>query len=317
MYSCEDAVEPISDTFGEQATNAALYNVIAPASGSCALTYDAGDMTVDLAAGNITHFGTTVPISALANAFTLVSDPTNPRWTWLALSSAGAAAVVSGDPAAAPAVPELGDRVAVALVYVQAGLMVAASATYKLDKRVPAVPQPTVKYKTATQVRTTDTAYVDVIAAGTPATMSFSIGASEVWEADYWLPNILFGGTGGVKFQITGPAAPTNVDITGTRTLLVSTSTTDNLSQNLVIPIPGVTAFSTDIGAASSTATTTTADAGKYYGPSVASPAVLNIKLRVINGTTAGTVTLQVAQNSSNSTTTLGIGGIMNARRIP
>lgn len=136
IYSCIDLVEPISDTFGEQATNAYLYNVVSPDLGSCSLTYDASDLTVDLAAGNITHFGSNVAVAVAANAFTLVADTTFPRWTWLALSSAGAPVVVSGDPAATPSVPELGDRVAVALVYVQANLTIAFNAEQKLDKRV-------------------------------------------------------------------------------------------------------------------------------------------------------------------------------------
>lgn len=137
VYQDVDDAEPISDTFGEQAANQFLYNVINPEGGSCALTYDAADLTVDLAAGQITHFGSIVAVAVTANAFTLVADTTFPRWTWLALSSAGAAVVVSGDPATVPSVPELGDRVALALVYVQANLTIANSATYKIDKRLP------------------------------------------------------------------------------------------------------------------------------------------------------------------------------------
>lgn len=137
VFQCIDDVMPISDTFGELATNSWLYNVINPEGGSCALTYDAADLTVDLAAGQITHFGSIVAVAVTANAFTLVADTTFPRWTWLALSSAGAAVVVSGDPAATPSVPELGDRVALALVFVQANLTIANSATYKPDQRLP------------------------------------------------------------------------------------------------------------------------------------------------------------------------------------
>lgn len=136
IYQCQDSIEPIADTLGEQWGNAALYSVVHPENGSCALTYSAAAMTVDLAAGATVHYGSLVTVTAAPAGFTLVSDPTNPRWTWLCLSSAGAAVVVSGDPAATPAVPELGDRVALALVYVQAGLTLATNATYKLDKRL-------------------------------------------------------------------------------------------------------------------------------------------------------------------------------------
>lgn len=306
-----DGVEPVSDSVWEIASNLAIYNVVNAQGGACALTYDAADMTVDLAAGVITHFGALVTISALANAFTLVSDPSNPRWTWLCLSSAGTATVVSGSPAAVPAVPELGDNVALALVYVQAGLTVAASAAYKIDKRIPAVSQQITKYKSAVQTRTTDTSLVDVIAVGTPATFSFAIGASEVWECEYWIP-LTFGGTGGAKFQISGPAAPTNVDITGLWGAYASfdgVNPTNGVGASMFSP---VTSFAANIAAFSSVSTGGSA----YSNYDALHGSFIQIHLRVINGANAGTVTLQVGQNSSNSTTTLGIGSIMNARRV-
>lgn len=195
VYQCVDDAEPISDTFGEQATNSWLYNVINPEGGSCALTYDAVDLTVDLAAGQITHFGSIVAVAVAANAFTLVADTTFPRWTWLALSSAGAAVVVSGDPAAVPSVPELGDRVALALVYVQANLTIANSATYKIDKRVPgyhpAIPQfvepmlpvqTTVVYGT----RTANSAYfIPIYPVTTPMTITALNWAHNVASGNY------------------------------------------------------------------------------------------------------------------------------------
>jgi len=131
-----DNVEPVSDSTFEQVGNQGLYNVVT----GCGLTYDAADMTVDLAAGVITHNGAVTSVTGGTAAYTLVSDPTNPRWTWLAIDSTGAATQVNGDPAATPSVPELGDNVGVALVYVQAALTIASDATYKIDKRVPVVP---------------------------------------------------------------------------------------------------------------------------------------------------------------------------------
>lgn len=168
----------------------------------------------------------------------------------------------------------------------------------------------TMAYKTSTQVFTTNTAYADVSASS--GSFAFAIAASEVWEAYYYIP-LSFGGTGGAKFQITGPSAPTNVDITGYDNRLVSTSTTDNLCQPMLNPFSAVTSFSTGFVTVNSVATQTTADAGKYW---TGLPTLVFVRARITNGANAGTVTLQAAQNSSNSTSTLGIGSTMFARRI-
>lgn len=157
IWVAQNNVEPIASYTIEGVANAALYNVIS----GCGLDYDAGNMTVDLAAGAIMHNGSPLQIAALANAFTIVSDPSNPRFTWLALNSSGAATIVSGTPAAAPAVPDLGDNVGLALLLVQAGQTIAANITYKLDKRV-ANPWGLVGYASE-EATTTSTSAVDMI----------------------------------------------------------------------------------------------------------------------------------------------------------
>ena len=130
--AAEDGIEPVSDSVWEIVANIANYNV----QSGCALTYSAAAMTVDLAAGVITHNGLSVTVAAAAAGFTLVADSANPRWTWLCLSSTGTPVVVSGDPLTVPTVPELGDRVALALVKVNAAATIANDITYKLDKRI-------------------------------------------------------------------------------------------------------------------------------------------------------------------------------------
>lgn len=132
IYQAEDTIEPASDTMMEQFGNIANYNVVS----GCAVTYDAADMTVDIASGVITHNGSRVTVAGGSNALTLSADGSNPRWSWICLSSAGAAVLVSGTAAADPTVPELGDRVALALVKIEAAQTVANSITYKLDKRL-------------------------------------------------------------------------------------------------------------------------------------------------------------------------------------
>jgi hypothetical protein len=160
------------------------------------------------------------------------------------------------------------------------------------------------KYKTATQTFTTNTTLADVTASS--GSFAFAIAASEVWEVEFWIP-LAFGGTGGAKFQITGPAAPTSVDITGT---FVSGSVGD--SAPTVRLFTAVAAFSSDINAANSAAVGATTTGYNNSAPSSG----IRIHARISNGANAGTITLQAAQNSANSTTTLGIGSFMRAERM-
>lgn len=166
------------------------------------------------------------------------------------------------------------------------------------------------KYKTSTQVFTTNTTFADITASS--GSFAFAIAASEVWEVDYFLP-LSFGGTGGVKLQLTGPAAPTSVAINGTNVIWRTASTTDSKAFNHVLPITTVTAFSSSIAAADSVAAAV-GDDGVYAnnGGSV----FVHIHACIVNGANAGTVTLQGAQNSSNSTTTFGLGCYMKAQRL-
>ena len=129
-WQAEDTVEPIADTTIEGIANFATYGVTI----GCGLTYSAANLTVTVAAGTVRHNGTQVTVAG--NNVTLVADTTNPRWTWIGVPSNGTAAIVSGTAAATPTVPEIGDYVPLALVYVQANLAIANNATYKLDKRV-------------------------------------------------------------------------------------------------------------------------------------------------------------------------------------
>jgi hypothetical protein len=276
----------------------------------------AGDYTVNSVSGSL-YAGSTVTLSA--------QDPTNPRVDIIVITSAGAVSAVAGTPAAltttsgpVPPTPS-STQLEIARIFVPATGTALSSASIT-DRRHPVVTTPTAitltgltkKYKTATQVFTTNTTFADVIAAGSPATMSFSIAASEVWEAEYWIP-LAFGGTGGAKFQLTGPAAPTGVDITG-EWAHGEGAGSGTIGGPLVSKFTTVTAFSSDINAANSA--TNTAATGPTTYTSDGPGSFIHIRARIINGANAGTVTLQAAQSSSNSTTTLGIGSYMQAIRV-
>jgi len=155
-----DGTEPISDTVWELVANQALYNVVS----GCGVTADGTDMTVDGAAGSITHNGSTVAVAGGTDSWTLVADASNPRFSWLAYSSAGAAQVVSGDPSADPIVPEIGDRVANQLVYIPANETLASNCTF-IDKRIPGPAVPAIKLVASsdTPVTTTATSVADIV----------------------------------------------------------------------------------------------------------------------------------------------------------
>jgi len=129
-WQAEDTTEPIADTTIEGIANFQNYSTVS----GCAATYNGATMVVAIAAGSVLHNGSVVTVAG--NNVTLVSDATNPRWTWIGISSVGVATIISGTPAAAPTVPELGDYVCSQLVLVQANLTIATNATAKLDKRV-------------------------------------------------------------------------------------------------------------------------------------------------------------------------------------
>lgn len=137
-WQAEDTTEPIADTTIEGIANFQNYSTVS----GCAATYNAATMVVAIASGSVLHNGSVVTVAG--NNVTLVSDATNPRWTWIGISSVGTATIISGTPAATPTVPELGDYVCSQLVLVQAGLTIATNATAKLDKRVIYKPTKTV-----------------------------------------------------------------------------------------------------------------------------------------------------------------------------
>ena len=291
-WQATDTIEPAADTDIEQAANAHLYGVIA----GCAVTFDAADMTYDVAAGQILHNGVVVNVSAQANAGTLTADGTNPRWAYIYLDSTGVEGLTHGTAAADPAKPEIGDNVAIAAVLIAAGATIANSQT-TLDKRV-WTHKNVEKYKTATQVFSTNTTYADITTSS--GNFAFPIAANEVWRVRFVL-NMTYGGTGGVKLQLTGPAAPTAVFLSG-RYLLENSAA----AESFWYAAPVISAFSTGV---------VTINSGGGAGTTLTTYPV-EIEGFIQNGTTAGTVTLQGAQNSSNSTTTFGIGSFMKAERV-
>lgn len=162
------------------------------------------------------------------------------------------------------------------------------------------------KYTAATQTYSADTTYANVVAAGSPATMSVTVAASEVWHIRGFF-RVVFTGTGGLKMQLTGPGSPTQVRIRAT-----TGRHTRDFSDTVFVPnlVTEVTAFSTGfIG-------TNAAAGGAGSFPTTDNGGWIEFDAFLINGVNAGTVTLQAAQNSANGTSVIQIGSYMFATKL-
>jgi len=272
-WATEDAIEWAHDTMMEQFGNLANYNVVS----GCAVTYDAANMTLDIAAGSITHNGSRVSVSAQANALTLVADGSNPRWSWIALDSAGAAVLVSGTAASDPAVPELGDYVELALVKIEAGQTIANNITYKYDKRIflPAGTETVIRKSANESVTSSTTLQND-------DELLYAMDANTNYHFEI---SVLFtGGTAGdMKFSITTPSGG------------------DLWATGWIPYAGGVSAFgpiSASGGVISSVDALGTTN-----------PTMIFIRGVVMNSSTAGNLQFQWAQNASSATATTVYAG--------
>lgn len=303
-----------------------------PSTAGGAVTVSSG-MTVAVAAitgSTVTINGTLETTAYAGGTVTLdASDPTNPRIDSIYYDQTGAVDNAMGTAVAVtsttgPVPPTLADdQIRVADIYVAAGTTT-ISAGNITDRRQPGSPTTisltglTQKYKSATQVFTTTTTFADVTASS--GNLAFTAGANEVWRAEWWV-YCTAGGTGGVKFQLTGPSAPTAVNVWGQ----VLAHTNDASASVAAIPPFTATMYSAGSSPASMVVTAfSTAILGINSGNSTGVDntwhqsvgSMFRIVALIANGSNAGAVTLQAAQNSSNSTTTLGIGSHMIAQRI-
>ncbi|KKN74335.1 hypothetical protein LCGC14_0391360 [marine sediment metagenome] len=134
LFEAVDTTEPFSDVDLEMVANMGTYHVVS----GCALDYDAANMTVDIAAGVIVLDGVLVIVAAAANAVTMVSDGSNPRWAWIHVDSSGTAGITHGTAAATPAKPELGNVVAISAELIATSATIANDQTH-IVKRIPPV----------------------------------------------------------------------------------------------------------------------------------------------------------------------------------
>lgn len=194
-YEISDSIEPAQDIDVEVVAdghNGVIWG--------CALTYDAANMTFDIAAGAVLIDGVVTAVSAQANAETLVADGTNPRWTLIGLNSSATGVIVSGTAAANPSKAELGTiKVLLGAVKVEAGQTIANNITTKLDKRI-MLRGPYLMQTTADQVLTQNSTTMQAVTG-----LAFPLPASGRFKFEA-LVVYLSGTTPDFKMEFTSPA---------------------------------------------------------------------------------------------------------------
>lgn len=274
-----------------------------PSSAGGAVTANSG-LTVSVAAivaGTVVVNGSAVATAYAGGTVTHdAADATNPRRDYIYYNTSGAVGIKKGTPAAKPVLPDLAStEIAAAEIYIAANDTTISGSGEIIDKRQANGPRGTyIEYKSATQVFTTDTTFADITASS--GNIAFSIAPNEIVRAKYILP-VTFGGTGGVKLQLTGPASPTvvRVDATGEMTKQTYGGPTDGITY---------TAFQTALGNATAFSASFVAKNSGSGAGDLIQAGTIYVDALIVNGANAGTVTLQGAQNSSNSTTTFAIG---------
>ena len=286
------------------------------------LSVTGSSMVVTIATGRVrTPSGATQYTSSTLTPG--VGDATNPRMDAIIWDdSANAPAVLAGTPTALstsqtrPPLTDLADPndILLGVIYIPAGATVIQSAN--VFDRAPFINR-WFSHKAAAQTFTTDTTFADVTAA-TGGTFSFYAEANGIYLIEASVP-VTYGGTGGIKMQATGPAAPTLVrfDAFG-YALSQQTLDSNNDTEKEVsawAPIGSATAFSSSFVALNTPAVSSGGATGTLSGL-LATGGPIRIVGIVVNGASAGLVTLQAAQNSANSTTSLGIGTQWKVERV-
>lgn len=209
------------------------------------------------------------------------ADATNPRRDLVYVDQAGAIGTVTGTPAASPVLPTLAaDRLALAEVYV------AASATVLAASDIEDLRQP-LSRRTVFVRKASDETVNNSVTLQNDDALLFAIAPSETWIADFFLRVTSGSGTSSFKAAITVP--------TGATLLLLG----DHMEGTQGAGDP------------------TTTSGGAIAITSSALAAALHFHAIVVNGTTAGSVTLQWAQVTAEAfDTTVKLNSHLFARKV-
>lgn len=160
----------------------------------------------------------------------------------------------------------------------------------------------TFKWTAATQTVSASTTFVDMVAVGSPATMTFTPENGGIYRCEYDIP-LTFTGTGGAKFQFTGGTI-TAASIRAYIPIYNNTATGPYAAWGAA-----TTALSTTFAAASAAVSTDSLYTTSLNGG--------NIHITMYYASTSTTaVTLQYAQNTANGTTVIGIGATMKVEKM-
>lgn len=164
------------------------------------------------------------------------------------------------------------------------------------------------KYNTADQTVSASTSFVDVTASS--GTFAYAVAASDVIVVQAWLP-MTFTSTGGAKFQFTGPASPTRVDINIMPPLTAAGAGLTPLALYMAPAVSTGAAFSSTFGSRA---------AGSLSGSNFAytndNATWIFIYAVIKNGATPGTVTLQYAQTAGSGTAVINNGAAISFQKI-
>ena len=268
-WQATDSVDIASDSMVEQFGNLATYNVV----DGCDITYSASGLSVSVSAGSVTHNGARIAVAG--GSITLVPDATYPMSVWVAVNSSGTVEAVTGTAAAEPVVPELGDRVEIALVKVEANQTIAAACEHKMDRRLFG--------PTLVTVGGSDSASATLSAdAATTSTManvvglSVSVAANTVY-AFRLLIHYTASASADYSWRVTGPTGAV---------VIAEQSVGYNLSA------VGEVRY----------AASTSATGGSANGFGTSTPGVLAVYGSLLTGATAGTLQYQHKSDASGKT---------------
>lgn len=235
------------------------------------------DMTVAVAAG-LGRYNEKSFVIAAGNVTITTADATNPRFDLIVVSNTGSKSCTAGTAAAVPVWPAIpANSIVLAEVYVPAS-DTAIGSNQITDKRC-IIPSslPVVVYKAADEIVNNSTAFQD------DDDLKFDVDANSIWIVEYNLLTLCSNNAADMKFQFTGPSGFT-----------IDWAPIVNGNLN---PMTSITPYWVAVGNVGAAALLSSASTLVHGVNNLRAGLIL--RLMLFNSSTAGTLTLQWAQNSA------------------
>lgn len=276
------------------------------------LTVPAFNAFVPDGSGNlvyVAHAGATVPVTASA---------ATPRMDLLTLDAAGtlgmqdgAATAETGNVREAPLPPLDDDEILIAVVRSPANQSNVLATNVRGRALAVKNPRPLMKVLTSGMTAISASTTFTPVTDGTNA-LSFNGEAGTRYRVRVLLP-VTYGGTGGLKLQFTGPAGSPVLRIDAIVPSGVQqgadagTNVEDAFTHVFNVQVTSAAGFSSAFISMNSAA----ADNVPFLVAGV-----VRVDAEISLGTAAGTIALEAAQNSANSTTTIGTGARLEVEEV-